>query len=353
MPVRKKTSAEQEDIALHQYFPVYYFMFAGALMLDGLHLLIFAIVFNYWRQGNTLFASNGALANFLKCRRETVNRVLKDLTNMKYIQRLSNKAESGAWQYTINEATMCGKITGWSDIKSQTCVTNGHTILCGNITPPVTNDNIGMCESDTHIINDKKTTNKTNNIEDNNVNIAHLLPESVRDDEESKRLWNIVLGLPKWKGRSTEALTEAARILDDHPVEVCREMLRNTISGGYTAIFDPSPEIIAKAKKAACEEKSQTDQPSYPQQTDNEVIRHLYPYFPEELKEAIYSGKAPSSSQTARGLRFCPANNDGIVIIICTYEVQEWLISIHEKLDVILAKWAGDSYTGYEFATNQ
>ena len=342
MPTPENHTDEETlgSIPMHQFYSVYYFMKSGALKLNGLHCDIFALVFHYWRQGRTLHATNGYLADYLCCSREAVNRTIRDLIDMKLIRRASGqKTKRGAWPYTIDENTLCKKITGWSDIKSHICETLDHTIVCEKVT--------SSSDISSHHNNRKKgkvikKEGKTSLCQ----SPLSFLPNSCSDDEECIRLWKIVINLPTWKDRPKEALIESAKVLDGHSVSLCREMLRHTIEGAYPMIYPPTPEITAKAQ-AACDKKSHIQQ-SPQSKPDNEIFSKLRPYFPKELKDEIYTIREFNNNQNGgRGLKF--NLESGKVSILCTPEVKKWLSSIQDILEPILAEWAGVGYTGYDY----
>ena len=342
MPIHENHTDEETlgSIPMHQFYSVYYFMKSGALKLNGLHCDIFALVFHYWRQGRTLHATNGYLAEYLCCSREAVNRTIRDLIDMKLIRRASGqKTKRGAWPYTIDENTLCKKITGWSDIKSHICETLDHTIVCEKVT--------SSSDNSSHKKNSiKRKETKKEGKKNLRQSPLSLLPNSCGNDDECRRLWTIVLDLPSWKGRPQDALAESAKVLDGHPVSLCREMLRHTIEGAYPMIYPPTPEITAKAK-SACDKKSHI-QPPPQSKPDNEIFSKLRPYFPKELKDEIYTIREFNNNQNGgRGLKF--NLESGKVSILCTPEVKKWLSSIQDILEPILAEWAGVGYTGYDY----
>lgn len=330
MPISKKNCVLQDSDPEYPFFVVYNFMLAGALRLTGLHLSIFAIIFSYWLSGKTMYASNSHLADYLSCRRETVNRTLSNLVQRHLVQRLADPTESGAWCYTIDESTLCEKVTGWCDFISHLRVTNNHTPLCDNVT--------GEC--DINSPNNTTVDNIDKKIRDKEM---RPLPLICNDDAECVILWDIVCRLPRWKGRSPEALAVAAKVLEGYPVELCRAMLRHTIAGSYAEIYPPTKDMIVN-NTALCDKKSHHRPMTVEAPSDDDVFRRLSPFFPNELKDQIYLS---SNGSGQRGLKFLI--NDGQVDIACTPKVHEWLTSIHETLNPILAQWAGGNYTGYTF----
>lgn len=346
MPFLENHTAEETlgPIPLHQFYPIYYFMKNGALKLSGLHCDLYAMVFHYWRQGRTLHATNGYLAEYLGCSREAVNRTIRDLIDMELIQHASKlKTKKGAWQYTINENTLCKKITGWSDLKSHICETFDHTNICEKIT--------SRSDKSSHHNNsiNGKEVKKEGKKKLLQIPLS-LLPISCGNDDECIRLWKIVLDLPTWKGRPVDALAEATKVLEGRSVSLCREMLRHTIEGGYPMIYPPTQAITAKAQ-AACDKKSHIQQ-SPQSKPDNEIYSKLHHLFPKELKNEIYATPSFTGDRfRERGLKFI--YESGKVRIRCTPEVKKWLCSIQDTLEPILSEWAGPGYTGYEYQLYQ
>lgn len=317
----------QEPTRKIPFVPIYDFMMGDGLRLTGLPLLLFALIFSFWVAGKTLWASNQSVADRLGHCRESVCRALKDLLDRKLIGRIEGHSpKSGAVEYTIDESTMCEKVTGWCDLISQLGVTFPHNELCDTIT--------GGCDFSPHnILYDNKAENKGES--------WSPLPHNCAGDSECERLWGLVVGLPGWRGRSSDAMAEAAKVLERHPVPVCREMLRHTVEGGYPAIYPPNADIYEKAK-ATCDKKSH-HQPQSRSKSDDEVFRALRPLLPQDLKPAIFDGPMGQ-----RGLRFA-VDPVGKVIITCPSPVREWLESIPDTLAEILPGWAGESYSGYTF----
>lgn len=327
----------------NQHITIYDFMMASGLKLDGICLLVYAFIYGFWTNGKTMFASCGSMAALFGCTREHVNRSLMLLSKEGFIIRLSEKSGHGSFCYTINDEALerlCNStgcdISAHCDISSQEgcdiSAQRGETIphkgVCGKDT--------ARCEERSH--NKKEIETNKEKIEDNCP-----LPLNCKDDEECIRLWGIITSSKKWASRSPEALAEAAKILGDKPVEVCRAMLSHTASGDYPKIYPPSDEMIVKA---GCDKKSQPEMISYnplkDEDIDKLVVGSLHPYFPADLKEKIYCG--PNGK---RALRF--RNHDGKVTITCPPEVRDWLESLTEKLEPILKTWVGPSYSGYSF----
>lgn len=302
------------------------------------------MVFHYWRQGRTLHATNGYLADYLCCSREAANRTIRDLINMKLIRRASaRKTKRGAWEYTIDENTLCRKITAWCDIKSHICETFDHTNICDKIT--------SRRDIKSHHNNSRKGKEVKKEEEKKlRPSPLSLLPISCGNDDECRRLWKIVLDLPTWKGRPLDALAESTKVLDGHSVSLCREMLRHTIEGGYPMIYPPTQAITAQAL-AASDKKSHIQQ-SPPPKPDDEIFGKLHHLFPQDLKNEIYATPSFTGDRfRERGLKFI--YESGKVRIRCTPEVKKWLCSIQDTLEPILSEWAGPGYTGYEFRLYQ
>ena len=335
----------------NQHITIYDFMMASGLKLDGICLLVYAFIYGFWTNGKTMFASCGSMAALFGCTREHVNRSLMLLSKEGFIIRLSEKSGHGSFCYTISEealdrlcdSTGCDlssqegcDISAQCDISSQEgcdiSAQGGETIphkgVCGKDT--------ARCAEMSHNKRDIETNKEK--IEDNCP-----LPLNCKDDEECRRLWAIIKTSPKWASRSPEALAEAAKILGDKPVEVCRAMLSHTASGDYPKIYPPSEEMIEKTR---CDKKSQPVMTSYPSFKDDDIDRlvfsSLQPYFPDNLKEKIYCGQ-----KGERALRF--RKYDGKVTITCPPEVRGWLETIPEKVGRILKTWVGPSYSGYSF----
>ena len=313
-------------------------MMASGLKLDGICLLVYAFIYGFWTNGKTMFASCGSMAALFGCSREHVNRSLMLLSKEGFIIRLSEKSGHGSFCYTINDEALerlCNS-TG-CDISSQEgCDISAH---CDLSSQGVCGKDTARCDEKSH----KKREIKTNKekIEDNCP-----LPLNCIDDEECRRLWGIITSSKKWASRSPEALAEAAKILGDKPVEVCRAMLSHTASGDYPKIYPPTEEMIVKA---GCDKKSQPEMISFnplkDQDIDKLVVGSLHPYFPANLKEKIYCG--PNGE---RALRF--RSHDGKVTITCPPEVRGWLETIPDKLELILKTWVGTSYCGFVFGNN-
>lgn len=338
----------------NQHIKIYDFMMAAGLRLGGICLLVYAYIYGFWASGKSMFASCGRMATLFGCTREHVNRSLMQLRKKGFIIRLSDKRGYDTFCYTINEEALdrlCDS-TGCDlssqegcdisaqcdlssqegcDISAQGGETFPHKEVCGKDT--------ARCAERSH--NKKEIETNKEKIEDNCP-----LPLNCIDDEECRRLWGIITSSKKWASRSPEALAEAAKILGDKPVEVCRAMLSHTASGDYPKIYPPSQEMIVKA---GCDKKSQpatiTYNPIKEEDIDRLVFSSLQPYFPVDLKEKIYCG--PNGK---RALFF--REHDGKVTITCPHEVRDWLETIPDQLRLILTTWIGPSYCGFMFGNN-
>lgn len=316
------------------------FMMGGGLQLKNLNLLIYALVYNFWSNGREMYQSCSSVAGLIGCTREAVNRSLEELERYNYIIRLSQKGRYGNHYYTINPKTLEEKLAARCDETAQ--LRCDETAQGGVMIPhrEVCENRTGRCDETAHnnIIIKEKEIKGDKNTE------GYPLPLNCFLDEECKRLWSIILSSSKWAGRSEEALAEAAKVLADQPVEVCRLMLTHTIEGDYPRIYEPTSEMIrrAKSKSPRCAEISHLVTTScHDDDIDKEVLSRLHPHFPANLKERIYGQNG------GRALRF--RMHDGQVTISCPLEVGNWLKTIPEILNPILNTWVGPSYSGYSF----
>ena len=156
-----------------------------------------------------------------------------------------------------------------------------------------------------------------------------------------------LLLLPSWEGLSSSCIRSNYGWLKQKEREdpyYSLAAMEYSLNHNYRGIFNERDysKRAAELRHELAGAIAQS-QPVEPTKSDNEVFKELQPYFPEELKEAIYD------SYQGENRSLCFRLKDGEVLVFCPPEIQLWLESIPETIRPILARWAGPNYKGCRY----
>lgn len=329
------------DTSNFAFYLVFDFM-VKILHLKGLRLVVYALVYSFWRTGSDMYYSTYHLAPRIGYSRERVNLALLELWKDGLLLRDETPTDQSTFRYSINEAILIEQVPGWhewiSDEKSlvrRPFVTGGSDLMSPSARLNVTSG------SDYSSPNNSNCNRANISKEDRD---ALPLPKSCGEDKECRELTATLLKMSKWCNRPPEAIATGLTILGEYPVELARLMLRHTISGDYPSIYPPTEEMKNKIKRS--DKKSLPSRPHTPtpdEAFDREVMTVIHQLLPKELNDSVYLPSPLDGMSRRLSFRL----QGGTVLITCLPEVQTWLESI--DIDPKLRAIVGDTYVGKSF----
>lgn len=206
------------------------YMMTAGLHLTGCELLLFALIFSYTRNNQTLFASEGNLADRLGYSRKQVDRALLSLRQSGLIVRSETKhAGMQSYDYIINMEQVRHNVPAWWDKMSQ----QGETKCPSEVRH---NDPEGW---------DKMSHNKTNYKDNDKREDNSTLTPFMYMVLNIK--WKELCTQPKWQTKSKESLAIAVKKLKRVEPPIAYYMMDYAIERGHDIVYDDNKEITKKA----------------------------------------------------------------------------------------------------------
>lgn len=277
-------------------FLIHELMMGRGLKLKGCELLLFALIWSYTAKGKVMYVAEENLAVMMMYTREHIGRSLRTLRKKELIVRNGKHPGGQSYDYVVNVEKVRQIIPAWCDDISKLGVMSNSVSARDNV--PERSDNTS------HNI---KCDNESNNRGD-----MHPLPFS---DCELNERWLALMKSPRWKDRSEESLREAIHKLRQHALPVARQMIRHTIEGDYPMIYEPTPEMIERAKQLSA--KSEPKHTKQETDLDSKLFGAVIRLVPQEMRQEAFG-----TGQGGRALRF---RGDGdSVRVICPVDLQNW-----------------------------
>lgn len=300
-------------------FLIHELMMGRGLKLKGCELLLFALIWSYTAKGKVMYVAEENLAVMMMYTREHIGRSLRTLRKKELIVRNGKHPGGQSYDYVVNVEKVRQIIPAWCDDISKLGVMSNSVSARDNV--PARSDNIShhnKCDNESTDLRDK-----------------YPLPFS---DPELNERWVALLKSPKWKERSEESLREAVLKLQQYALPVAILMIRHTIEGDYPMVYDPTPEMIARAKQLSPEPKHTKQETDLDGKLFGAVIRLV----PQEMRQEAFG-----TGQGGRALRF---RGDGdSVRVICPVDLQNWAETAAREIESKIREIVPNAQVTYNY----
>ena len=302
-------------------FLIHEMMMGRGLKLKGCELLLFALIWSFTAKGKVMYVAEENLAEMMMYTREHIGRSLRTLRKKELIVRNGKHPGGQSYDYVVNIEKVRQIIPAWCDDISKLGVMSNSISARDNV--PARSDNMSQ-------------NNKFDN-ESNDLGDKHPLPFL---DAELNERWVSLLKSPKWQERSEESLREAILKLQQHSLPVAILMIRHTIEGDYPMIYDPTPEMIERAKQLSA--KSEPKQTKPVTDIDGKLFGAIIRFVPKAMRHEAFG-----SGQGERALRFRSAGET--VQVSCPLALQKWLESSTREVETIIQEVIPNAQIAYDY----
>ena len=296
------------------HFKIYDWMMGDGLKLKGCELLLYGLIYSYTINGKTLYEKEEALACRFSYSREHICRSIRVLLAKGYIDRLGRHPGAETYDYIVSQSVLDQLDT--IDNISHTGV-NFH-----------------------HIPNEEKVSSLSDKISHNNkmeineIDKGDTAPSLKFDNPDVQEKWEVLLKSVKWKRRTYESLSETAKKISAYPPELAIRMISHTIEGDYPMVYDPSPDMIAKAKKEASSQIGQTQTNPNVIIEDDILFGKLYSIIPER-----YRLEAVGPNQRRRRALSCMSDScRSIIHIYYPSTMKDWITREKTMIETTLSE---------------